>query len=98
VPRFNRYYTYMLTNKGNNVLYTGMTNDLERRMREHREGLNEGFTNRYNCHKLVWFDIHSKPMDAIRREKQIKGWIRAKKDDLINEMNPGWDDLSEGWR
>lgn len=66
-------------------------------MHEHKTKFNQGFTNKYNSDKLVWFEIHSTPMAAIRREKQIKGWIRKKKLDLINEMNPAWSDLSADW-
>ncbi|MBQ3499479.1 MAG: GIY-YIG nuclease family protein [Clostridia bacterium] len=87
----------MLTNGSNKVLYTGVTNNLERRIYEHKNGTVEGFTKRYNVHKLVWFDCTSDIYSAIEKEKQIKGWTRAKKNALIKEMNPTWRDLSDDW-
>ena len=87
------YYVYMLTNKTNKVLYTGVTNNLKRRIYEHKNGLVDGFTKKYNVHKLVYFDYTTDVHSAISREKQIKGWTRAKKDVLINEFNPNWQDL-----
>jgi len=92
-----QYYVYMLTNGSNKVLYTGVTNNLERRIYEHKNGTVEGFTKRYNVHKLVWFDCTSDIYSAIEKEKQIKGWTRAKKNALIKEMNPTWRDLSDDW-
>jgi putative endonuclease len=83
----------MLTNKTNKVLYTGVTNNLKRRIYEHKNGLVDGFTKKYNVHKLVYFDYTTDVHSAISREKQIKGWTRAKKDALINEFNPNWQDL-----
>ncbi len=91
----NTYYVYMLTNEYNNVLYVGVTNDLKRRVYEHQSGLIEGFTQKYNVHKLVWYECCHDVKDAIAREKQLKGWIRSKKEDLIREMNPEWRDLSK---
>ena len=88
-----KYYVYMLTNKTNKVLYTGVTNNLKRRIYEHKNGLVDGFTKKYNIHKLVYFDYTTDVHSAISREKQIKGWTRAKKDVLINEFNPNWQDL-----
>ena len=90
------YYTYILTNNSG-TLYIGVTNDLHRRMNEHRERRNEGFTARYNIHRLVYFETTRYVLDAIRREKEWKGWKRARKIALINSMNPGWKDLSAGW-
>ena len=87
------YYVYILTNKTNKVLYTGITNNLKRRIYEHKNGLADGFTKKYNVHKLVYFDYTTDVHSAISREKQIKGWTRAKKDVLINEFNPNWQDL-----
>ena len=87
----------MLTNCNNKVLYTGVTNNLERRIYEHKNGTVEGFTKRYNVHKLVWFDCTNDVYSAIEKEKQIKGWTRAKKNALIKEMNPTWRDLSDDW-
>ena len=73
------YYVYILTNKNNTVLYTGVTNDLCRRLYEHKNHLNDGFTKRYNLEKLVYFETFTNIKDAIIREKTIKGWTRAKK-------------------
>ena len=85
----------MLTNEYNNVLYVGVTNNLERRVYEHQSGLFEGFTEKYNVHKLVWFESCHDVKDAIAREKQLKGWVRSKKEALIRQMNPEWKDLSK---
>ncbi len=89
------YYVYMLTNWNNKVLYTGVTNNLKRRVYEHQNGLADGFTKRYKTHKLVYFDTTTDVKSAIAREKQIKGWTRAKKNALVNELNPEWKDLCE---
>ena len=86
-------YVYLLTNKHNNVLYTGVTNDLIRRVYEHKNKLVSGFTQKYNVDRLVYFEVCSGIVVAIEREKQIKGWSRKKKQDLINSLNPEWDDL-----
>ena len=88
-----QYYIYILTNKRNNVLYTGVTNDLQRRMYEHREKLVGGFTKKYNVYKLVYYEETDSIEAAIQREKQIKGGSRQKKIDLIEGMNPQWRDL-----
>ena len=92
------YYVYLLTNWNNKVLYTGVTNDLNRRIFEHKNGLVDGFTKKYNIHKLVYFDSTTDVKVAIEREKQIKGWTRAKKNDLITSINPDWKDLSLDWK
>ena len=78
-------------------LYTGVTNDLQRRIYEHKHHLNEGFTKRYNIDRLVYYETIPDARAAIAREKQIKGWLRAKKIALIESTNPQWKDLSEGW-
>ena len=83
-----------MTNKANRVLYTGVTNDLKRRVYEHKEKLVEGFTKRYNVGKLVYYEVWEDIENAILREKQIKGWLRRKKIDLIESTNPEWMDLS----
>jgi putative endonuclease len=88
------YFTYILTNKGNHVLYTGMSNDLKRRMFEHKAHVGSKFTSRYNVTKLVYFETFDNPMDAISREKQIKAGSREKKIVLIESMNPRWEDLT----
>ena len=85
-----------MTNKNNTVLYTGVTNDLERRMREHKGKLVEGFTKKYNITKLVYYEISDNIESAILREKQIKGGSRQKKIELINSMNKEWRDLEPG--
>jgi len=87
------YYVYILTNFTNTVLYTGVTNDLIRRIYEHRNHLVKGFTARYNVTKLVYFEETSDVMSAIAREKQIKAGSRQKKIDLIKSSNPNWEDL-----
>ena len=89
----NNYFVYIMTNKNNTVLYTGVTNNLLRRVYEHKEKLMEGFTKNYNCSKLVWYEIYSDSYNAIVREKQIKAGSRKKKIELINKMNPEWKDL-----
>ncbi|MCF7905762.1 GIY-YIG nuclease family protein [Candidatus Gracilibacteria bacterium] len=85
----------MLTNWNNRVLYTGVTNNLLRRIQEHQEGKILGFTQKYNVKKLVYFEETDSIHVAIEREKEIKGWIRQKKNILIEEENPQWKDLSE---
>lgn len=89
------YYVYIMTNKKDNVLYTGITNDLIRRVWEHREGLVKGFSQRYNVKKLVFYEVFEDPLNAIGREKQIKGGSRKKKIHLITSVNPQWQDLYE---
>jgi putative endonuclease len=92
-----QYYIYILTNKNNRVLYTGITSNLEKRIYEHKEKLIDGFTKKYNVNKLVYYEIYESPMAAIEREKQIKKGNRQRKLDLINGMNPEWNDLAEGF-
>jgi len=84
-----------MTCKNNTVLYTGITRDLKRRVYEHRNKVFEGFTNRYNLIKLVYYEMLNDPHEAIRREKQIKAGTRAGKIALVNGFNPGWTDLYE---
>ncbi len=91
----NKYYIYMITNRNNNVLYIGVTNDLKRRVFEHREKLVEGFSSKYNCSKLVWYEQTNNIGSAILREKQMKKWKREYNNNIINEMNPEWNDLYE---
>jgi putative endonuclease len=88
-----QYYVYIMTNKLNTVLYTGVTNDLKRRCFEHKEKLVQGFTSKYNIGKLVYYEIFEDPENAITREKQIKGGSRGKKVMLVDGMNPAWKDL-----
>jgi putative endonuclease len=89
----HRYFVYILTNDRHTVLYTGVTNDLLRRIGEHRAKTFPGFTRRYNVHKLVYFEEYGEVIDAIAREKQIKAGSRRKKIAWINSMNPEWRDL-----
>ncbi|MGL5062602.1 MAG: GIY-YIG nuclease family protein [Microcoleus sp.] len=91
-----QYYVYIMTNKYNTVLYTGVTNDLKRRVYEHKEKLIEGFTKKYNITKLVYCEIFENVYEAIEREKQIKAGSRQKKIDLVNNLNKEWHDLYEG--
>jgi putative endonuclease len=96
-PNVQQYYVYMLTNRWKNVLYTGVTNSLEKRVWQHKSGALPGFTRKYNCKFLVHYETYDRIEQAIAREKEIKGWTRAKKDALIAISNPGWDDLSADW-
>ena len=93
----NIYYVYILASKRNGTLYIGVTNNLERRMYEHKNGLVEGFAKKYNVSTLVYYeetnDIHA----ALQREKQLKKWNRKWKLSLIERVNPNWDDISENW-
>jgi len=91
------YYVYLLTNWNNKVLYTGITNNLERRLYEHKNNLVDGFTKKYNINKLVYYEQTKNVKSAIEREKQIKGWIRNRKNALVESMNPMWKDLSDDW-
>ena len=91
-----QYYVYMMTNKSR-TLYAGITNNLERRVYEHKLKLIRGFAKRYNITKLVYYEVANDVHAAIERGKQIKGWLRRKKIALIESMNPQWKDLSEGW-
>ena len=91
------YFVYILSNWDDSVLYIGVTSNLERRLYEHRSGLVDGFTKKYNVHKLVYYEHTSDVYSAISREKQLKKWTRAKKNALIERMNPEWMDLSLAW-
>ncbi len=88
-----QYYVYIMTNRNNTVLYTGVTNNLKRRVYEHKEKLVEGFTKKYNVTKLVYYEISRDVNSAILREKQIKGGSRAKKNMLVEGVNSEWRDL-----
>ncbi len=90
-----QYYVYIATNYTNSVLYTGVTNDISRRMTEHKNKVHKGFTSKYNVNKLVYVESTDNIYDAIAREKQIKGWTRQKKIDLIESINREWQDLFE---
>jgi putative endonuclease len=88
-----QYFVYIMANKRNTVLYTGVTSDLKRRTYEHRNKLIDGFSKKYNTNKLVFYETFTEPLHAITREKQLKGGSRQKKVDLINQKNTGWRDL-----
>ncbi|MEP1034855.1 GIY-YIG nuclease family protein [Ekhidna sp.] len=95
---YNTYYVYILTNYTRTVLYIGMTNDLERRMSEHKQKLNlKSFTRKYQVSLLMWFETHNDVNEAIQREELIKKWRRKWKIELIENENPEWSDLSEEW-
>ena len=95
--REHHYYVYMMMSSSRRALYTGVTNNLDRRVMQHKSGALPGFSSDYCTHRLVWFERYSYIQHAIAREKQIKGWTRAKKLALILAENPEWADLSEGW-
>ena len=96
MPVERRYYVYMLASKTRR-LYVGMTNDLHRRVLQHRTKAIDGFTSQYNIDRLVWYESIDQVLDAIAQEKQIKGWRREKKIELIEAENPGWADLARNW-
>lgn len=93
----HQYYLYMLSNKYHGTLYIGVTNDLERRMFEHKNQLNEGFSKKYSLNRLVYFETFQYINDAIKREKNMKKWKRQWKINLIEKENPGWNDLAKEW-
>ena len=93
----NQYWVYMMSNDHGNVLYTGVTNDLYRRILEHKQGNIAGFTRRYQCHNLVYYEEFSDINEAIAREKTLKGWRRERKESLISTINPTRKDLAEKW-
>ena len=92
-----QYFVYIMSSP-TGTLYTGVTSHLQRRVYQHKHKLIEGFTKKYNITRLVYFETFSNVLDAIAREKQIKGWLRRKKIDLIESTNPTWKDLSEEWQ
>ena len=93
----HKYYVYILTNKKNGTLYIGVTNFIERRMYEHKNGLNESFSKRYGLLILVYCEFYKYVNDAIKREKQLKNWQRQWKISLIEKDNPSWNDLANDW-
>ena len=93
----NMYFVYILSSNNNKVLYVGITNDLVRRVYEHKQKIIDGFTKKYNVHKLVYFEHTNDVYSAISREKQLKKWSRVKKNTLISRQNPNWTDLSANW-
>lgn len=91
------YFVYLMTNWNNNVIYVGVTSDLERRVYEHKNKLIKGFTEKYNINKLVYFEETEDVNSAIAREKEIKKWRREKKNRLVEKLNIRWEDLSLKW-
>ncbi|MBQ8493576.1 MAG: GIY-YIG nuclease family protein [Alistipes sp.] len=89
----DRYYVYIMGNASRTSVYTGVTNNLQRRVQEHKAGIVPGFTSRYKCNRLLYYEDYQDIRTAISREKQIKGWTRAKKENLIATMNPDYVDL-----
>jgi len=89
------YCVYIMASQRNGTLYVGVTNDIARRVHEHRTGAADGFTKRYNVKQLVWYETHGDVQAAIAREKSIKRWPRRYKLNVIEAMNPGWNDLYE---
>jgi putative endonuclease len=87
-----KYYVYIVASSSG-TLYTGITNSLMRRIYEHKNGLIEGFSKTYSCHKLIYYEISGDVNSAIGREKQLKGWRREKKENIIKKFNPHWNDL-----
>ena len=90
-------FVYMLSNWDDSVLYIGVTSNLPKRLFEHKNGLTDGFTKKYNIHKLVYYEETTYMRSALEREKQLKKWSRAKKNALVAQMNPTWRDLSLDW-
>ena len=90
-------YVYMMGSASRRALYTGITAFLFQRVFEHKQDLIEGFTSKYKCHRLVYFETFADVRAAIAREKEIKGWRREKKNKLVESMNPGWKDLAADW-
>ena len=89
----HNYYVYIMTNRVNKVLYTGVTSDIRKRVYEHKSKMVKGFTEKYNCNKLVYCEHNTDIKQAIQREKQIKGWLRARKIELVEKENPEWNEI-----
>jgi len=97
LPREHYYFVYLLTNKNHKVIYVGVTNNLERRVHEHKTKMVPGYTEKYNVNKLVYYEETNDVLGALAREKEIKKWRREKKNNLEVAVNPEWKDLSDGW-
>ncbi len=95
MPISHNYCVYIMTNKHKTVLYVGVTNNLIRRVYEHYNGFDDGFTRKYNCHFLIYYEHFTQITNAIEREKQIKKWRREKKDSIISNFNPEWRFLND---
>ena len=89
------YFVYIMSNSYKNVIYVGFTNNLKRRVWEHKNGVHDGFTKKYNVNELVYYEHYTNVWSAIKREKAIKGWRRERKNELINAKNAEWKDLSQ---
>ena len=89
------FYVYILTNSTNKVMYIGVTNNLQRRLYEHKNELVDGFTKKYHIHKLVYYEDFNDTNSAIFREKELKGLLRRRKNELVETMNPSWEDLTD---
>ena len=96
MPRDYNFWGHIVTNRNGSVLYIGVTNRLSRRTCEHREGAKVGFAAKYQCKKLIYYEHYRDIRDAVARESQLKKWSRIKKIELINRLNPGWQDLGPG--
>ena len=94
---FGHYFVYLMGSANGRAVYAGMTNDLIRRVREHKSGEIPGFTKRYRCHMLLYYEEYPNVRDAIARDKEIKGWLRKKKEELIASLNPERQDLAKEW-
>ena len=97
MPFTRSYYVYLLTNWNNKVIYIGVTNNLMRRIYEHKNKMLKGFTQKYNVNKLVYYEETNDVIAALSREKEIKKWRREKKNQLVNQINPAWKDLAMEW-
>ncbi len=96
MPKEHKYWTYIVASK-TGTLYIGMTNNLERRIKEHKDGSYQGFAGKYGCNRLVYWEGFDDVRKAIDREKELKGWLRARKIGLIESFNPRWEDLAGKW-
>ncbi|MDC0000343.1 GIY-YIG nuclease family protein [Porticoccaceae bacterium] len=88
-----QYYVYILTNQSNKVMYIGSSSNLEARIYQHKQKSIPGFTAKYNVNKLVYFEVTNDPYSAVTRERELKGWVRARKNQLVETTNPGWEEL-----
>jgi putative endonuclease len=95
-PMPKNYYTYIVASRSH-TLYIGVTSNIEQRIWQHKNRTHQGFSATYNCNRLVWFETYTSAITAITREKELKGWRRARKIELIERANPTWTDLSENW-
>ncbi|KAB2871061.1 MAG: GIY-YIG nuclease family protein [Bacteroidales bacterium] len=93
----DQFYVYILASKKRGTLYIGFTNDIERRILEHKNNNSQGFTSKYNVHTLVYYETHKTSFEAFTRERQLKKWKREWKIKLIEKENPSWDDLAKEW-